>query len=476
MNDEPLNPKSRFPRKMLIWTGLISIILFVMHWQAFYLNENFGLDPAIAWLLTMLLGLITLMMWCFWALFWGKQRILGLLLFLAPVGFFSLYYPNVNGDVGLTGFKPRFWSRTVDYAPRKDSDATQVDLKTNTPNDFAQFLGPNRNAQVSTVTLADNWETPPELLWKVGIGEGWSGFVVVNGNAITQEQRGANECVTCYDVETGELLWINKSNRRHEDLAAMGKVGPRATPTIDDGFVYVTSGTGVLDCLDGATGETVWTADVPKLVGINQVITQNSMGLDYSTETSTMLWGRSASPLVYDNLVVVPAGGPADAGGEDDKTATLIAFDKKTGEEKWRGGKRMISYGSPTLATIDDKRQILLMAENCAVGHDAESGEELWSYARSGNSNADANCSQVTYLGEDEKGDAHLILSKGYSMGGEEIKVIQADNDWIIESVSKNPRVLKTKFTNPVVFSDPASPDSKFAFSLSDGYVQQPQD
>ena len=472
MNDEYTKPKSRFPRKMLIWTGLISIILFVLHWQAFYFNEKFGLDPGIIWLLTMLLGMITLMMWCFWALFWGKQRILGLLLFLIPVGFFTLYYPNLSGDVGLTGFKPRFWSRSVDYVKRIDSGIVDVDVKTTTPNDFAQFLGPNRNAQLETVKLNDSWETPPELLWKIDIGEGWSGFVVVNGNAITQEQRGAQECVTCYDVETGELLWINKNARRHEDLAAMGKVGPRATPAVDDGLVYVTSGTGVLDCLDGATGDTVWTADVPKLVGIKQVITQNSMGLDYSTENSRMAWGRSGSPLVFDDIVVVPAGGVDGASGEDNKTATLIAFDKKTGEEKWRGGNRMISYGSPTLATLGGKRQILLVAENCGVGHDAETGEELWSHERSGKSNADANCSQVTYVGTDKEGAAHLLLSKGYSMGGEEIKVTQADGGWTVQSLSKNPRVLKTKFTNPVILSDGNSPNSKFAFSLSDGYLE----
>jgi len=471
MNDENVKQKSRFPRKMLIWTGLVSLILFILHWQAFFLNEKFGLDPGITWLLTMLLSLVTLMMWCFWALFWGKQRILGLLLFLIPVGFFYLYYPNLSGDVGLVGFKPRFWSNPTNYVQPSDSSEAEADVKTTTPNDFAQFLGPNRNATIETVKLADSWSTPPELLWKIDIGEGWSGFVVVNGNAITQEQRGALECVTCYDVETGELIWINKSNRRHEDIAAMGKAGPRATPTVDDGLVYVTSGTGVLDCIDGATGETLWTANVPKLVGIEQVVIQNSLGLEYTTESSRMMWGRSGSPLVVDDLVVVPAGGPDGTEAKSDPTVTMIAFDKKTGEEKWRGGKRMISYGSPTLATIAGKRQILLVAENCAVGHDVETGEELWSHERSGSSNADANCSQVTYIGNLLDGEDHLLLSKGYGMGGEEIKVTKDDDKWNVESVVKNSRVLKTKFTNPVITGGD-QPNETWTFGLSDGYLE----
>ena len=84
---------------------------------------------------------------------------------------------------------------------------------------------------------------------------------------------------------------------------------PRATPTIDQGKVYITSGTGVLDCLDGGTGELIWSADVPGLAGIEQLKSQNSMGLEYTTENSRLMWGRSGSPLIAGNLVIVPAGG-----------------------------------------------------------------------------------------------------------------------------------------------------------------------
>jgi len=75
------------------------------------------------------------------------------------------------------------------------------------------------------------------MLWKIDVGDAWSGFVVVNGYAVTQEQRAQNECVTCYNVLTGELVWIYQVPRRHEDAMAWGKVGPRATPTIHQGRV-----------------------------------------------------------------------------------------------------------------------------------------------------------------------------------------------------------------------------------------------
>ncbi|MFT5300825.1 MAG: outer membrane protein assembly factor BamB [Mariniblastus sp.] len=449
--------ESRFPSKMLVATGLAAVLLFVFHWQAYFFNERFGMDPAIPMLVTLPIGFLFVVAWGCWFLFFAKRKLVGLLVFAIPIAFFTFYYPNVSGDMGFLGFRPRFWSRSVDY--QKATSANLADVKTTTKFDFPQFLGPDRNARIDSVKLAGSWnDSAPEELWKIGIGDGWSAFVAVNGNAITQEQRGADECVTCYDVKTGELKWINQVQRRHEDIAAMGKAGPRATPTVFEGLVYAASGTGVLDCIDGATGKTLWTADVPSLVGIEQVVAKSSLGLEYTTETSRMVWGRSNSPLIVGDWIVVAAGGPSEI-GENDPTATLIAFDRITGEEIWRGGKRMIAYGSPTLATLGGKQQILLVAEDCAVGHDAETGEELWSHSRPGSTGSNANCSQVTIVDENR-----LILSKGYGAGGELIQVTESNGKWKVESIKKDPRILRTKLTNPVIHDG-------FVYSLSDGYL-----
>ena len=99
---------------------------------------------------------------------------------------------------------------------------------------------------------------------------------------------------------------------------AMGKVGPRATPTVHDGLVYAIGGTGVLDCLDGSNGELIWSADIPRIVAIDLLPKNNSLGFGYSVENSSLLWGRSGSPLIVGDKVVVPGGGPvADPASED---------------------------------------------------------------------------------------------------------------------------------------------------------------
>ena len=220
----------------------------------------------------------------------------------------------------------------------------------------------------------------------------------------------------------------------------------------------MTSGTGVLDCLDGSTGEVVWSADVPTLVGISQISHTNGLGLSYSMENSNLMWGRSGSPLVYQDKVFVPAGGPSI--DPEKSTTTLIAFDKKTGKEIWRGGKRMVAYGSPSLETVLGKPQIVLVAEDHAVGHDPESGIELWNHERAGKSNAKANCSQVTFVA-----DNRLALSKGYNLGGELIELSENEGVISVRSLKTDSRVMKTKLTSPVVFQG-------HAFSLSDGYLE----
>ena len=73
------------------------------------------------------------------------------------------------------------------------------------------------------------------------MGGGYASFVVARGRAFTIEQRGPQEVVAAYDVQTGRELWTNVVRRVRE---SMGGDGPRATPTWSDGRVYALGATG----------------------------------------------------------------------------------------------------------------------------------------------------------------------------------------------------------------------------------------
>src|SRR5205807_4314259 len=152
------------------------------------------------------------------------------------------------------------------------SAAVPIDLTTTTAEDFPHFLGPERSCWLPGPALARDWSTqPPKVIWKQPIGAGWSAFSAVNGYAVTMEQRGAEEWVTCYEIATGKPIWGHAIETRHEN--PMGGVGPRGTPTIHQGRVYALGATGILRCLDGATGKLLWSDDLRKRYGVDAAAT-----------------------------------------------------------------------------------------------------------------------------------------------------------------------------------------------------------
>ena len=360
----------------------------------------------------------------------------------------------MDGDLFFVRIAPRFAKREFVAAAQLPGEAV-IDLTTTSQRDFNQFLGNERNAVISNRRLNPDWtNNPPQLKWKQPIGEGWSGFSAVNGYAITQEQRGNDECISCYDVQTGDLLWIHKRQTRHEDKMAMGKVGPRATPTIADGKIYAQGATGWLTCLD-SSGNEIWAVDLAKRFNIELDELKTSADYTYYIEKSPLAWGRSGSPLIYKNLCIVTGGGPL--GGP---FTTLIAFDKHTGKEIWTGGENMIAYGSPSIARLLGRDQITLVAESAAMGFDPDTGKVLWESFREGSSSANANCSQVTPIS-----DNRILLSKAYQLGGEMVELTEGTDGIETSTIWQNARALRTKMMSPVI-------SNGHAFSFSDGFFE----
>jgi outer membrane protein assembly factor BamB len=216
------------------------------------------------------------------------------------------------------------------------------------------FRGPGRDGVVRGVRIETDWSaSPPVELWRSPVGPGWSSFAVRGGRFYTQEQRGDDEVVTCYDVATGEPVWRHRDPVRFWEANA--GAGPRATPTLHHGRVYAFGATGILNALEAADGSLVWSRHA---------------GSDAGVEVP--YWGFASSPLVIEDVVVVAAAG------------RLVAYDLATGDQAWLGPDGGDGYSSPHLLEIDGTAQVLLMSAAGVTSVLPTDGSVLWEHSGPG--------------------------------------------------------------------------------------------
>jgi outer membrane protein assembly factor BamB len=354
---------------------------------------------------------------------------------LAFVAWMFVMKPVWNGDMGIYRWKLRFASAPDQSLAAISGMSEATDWQT-TPRDFPRFLGDGYWAEVKDVTLASDWQArPPKEVWRREIGAGWGAFAIVGNYAVTQEQRGDEEIVSCYRVDNGEVVWTHSDEARFDPAdfqGGLGGIGPRATPTIHDGKVYTQGATGIVNCLDARTGKVIWSHDTAEETGADVIV-----------------WGKAGSPLVLDDMLIVNVGAPNDLAEREDYNSSLVAYDLVTGDVRWTAGNRQASYASPLVTTLAGERQIVMLNEKWITAHRVADGEVLWEYPWSSEDDSNATTTQPMPVGGDR-----LFLSKGYGVGSSLLQVSKdGEVKYTVEPLWEPAikRVMKTKFANPVV-------------------------
>lgn len=286
------------------------------------------------------------------------------------------------------------------------------------PAYWTDFRGPRRDGIYAEMPIRTQW--PKEglpALWKQPVGGGYASFVVAQGMAFTIEQRRHQEVAAAYDIDTGREIWNNAWDALFKEN--MGGDGPRATPTWDNGRLYVLGATGEFRCLEAKTGKKLW--------GKN-ILTDNG--------ATNITWGMSASPLVVDDKVIVLPGGLAGK--------SVVAYNKLTGEPVWASQNDRQAYTSPMLVTLAGKRQVLVVSATRAFGLNTEDGILLWEFPWV--TEYDVNSAQPLLLGGNR-----FLLSAGYDHGAAVVEISEADGKLASRQIWKNNR-MKARFNSPVFY------------------------
>jgi outer membrane protein assembly factor BamB len=372
------------------------------------------------WAIGLLLGVLLLAWFVFFSPFRWKTRLITAAVLLGSLGLLRLCV-RLDGAVSGTGL-PRYcwaWEESVE---RKLPQEMKQAITTPTVVASAsseQFRGNDRSGVINSQFSTDWLAHPPKELWRIDVGEGWGGFCVIDHRAITQEQRGEEEWVSCYDLGTGTLLWHHATNARFTQW--QGGDGPRGTPTHRDGKLYTMGGTGLLHCLDLDTGKALWTRDTFK--------DHNGINLK---------WGISGSPLLHEDQVIVTGG--------DEPGPSLLSYDASTGAPRWKAGSSGASYASPALATLCGQLVILSHEASGLSPHDPATGQIL-AQAPFG-SEIFPRAAQPLVIPGDQ-----IFLSAGYGMGCVLLQAAKSDGTIRFTELWRHNK-MKTQFCSTLLAKD----------------------
>jgi outer membrane protein assembly factor BamB len=291
--------------------------------------------------------------------------------------------------------------------------------------DWPQWRGVNRDGKVAGFDAPKQWPAELNAKWKVIVGLGDASPVMEGGKVYSFGRIGGDEVTMCLDAATGKEIWQDKYPAvAIAGPSASAHPGPRSTPAVSDGKVVTLGIGGVLSCLDAASGKLLWRNE------------------DYTKELPQFFTGLS--PLILNGMCIVHLGGK--------ESGKIIAFDLKTGNQKWQCASDGPSYSSMMIMTIDGKKQIVDLTDKSLVGVDPENGKQLWQFPAPVQSRFYNAASPVI--------DGQTVILTGQGEGTKAVKIQKQGNEFTAQEIWKNAE-LGTKWNTPVL-------KNGFLYGLSD--------
>jgi outer membrane protein assembly factor BamB len=218
--------------------------------------------------------------------------------------------------------------------------------------DWPQWLGPHRDG--GSPEKVAPWKSAPKVLWHKPVGEGNSSPVVAEGRVFIHAKVPDKflEEVVAFDAKSGKELWRKRYDRGK--FSSLFGDGPRATPAVSAGRVYAFGITGLLTCYEADSGKQLWQVDTLK-----------------KFKARNLFFGMSCSPLVEGYHILVNVGA---------KGASIVAFNKDTGETTWKSLDDKASYSSPIALGKGKERQVVFLTGEGVVSVAPSDGTLFWRF------------------------------------------------------------------------------------------------
>ncbi len=257
------------------------------------------------------------------------------------------------------------------------------------------FRGPTGQGISTEKKLPVHWSDKENLAWKTPIaGQGWSSPIMHGDHVfVTSTTEEGKSChVIAVDRRTGKLLWNTKVFGQEVRKTRKENLHATPTPVTDGEHVLAVFSAGSIVAVD-YNGQVKWT---------NHDIEHYSFH------------GLAASPILYNGMLIMAYDGSSD--GEDYlvgfkkpwQGAVILAVDKKTGKQRWRGkrGPSRLSHVTPSIVRSGGTVQLVSSTGDAIQGFNPDDGTRIWSvYSKSEGvapSNASGNGLVYTATGYEE--------------------------------------------------------------------------
>ncbi len=296
-------------------------------------------------------------------------------------------------------------------------------------SDWPVFLGPNGDSSSSEKGIINPWPvTGPKIVWQKEVGEGYGMPTISKGRLFQFDRHGNKARLTCMNAETGEEICRFEYPTDYRDLYNYSG-GARCSPVIEDDRVTIFGVEGMLHCLQIVrTGKkesfkVLWKLDTQKKYGVIQ-----------------NFFGVGSTPVIEGELLIVQIGGSPPKSDEvsflklKGNGTGVVAFDKKTGKEKWRASNELASYSSPVMATVNGRRTCFVFARGGLLALDPKTGKLDFRFPWRAGSLESVNASNPVVLKN------RVFISETYGPGSAYLEVQKKGDPKVVWADKKNVR------------------------------------